>query len=557
MKHVLLLLGVSLLFNNAKSQTGSVADFQKVSEISGNLDGSLENMGMFGYLSETADSSTIVSAAPFSGNGEIHIITLDADGGVGQRNSVKADDFAIFDELSDARFGTAVIEVPDQNGDGAPDYICGAPGLGATGGFFLLESDGEGFDLLEIALPMYMESATELGSFLYNDGDHILVYSAETTGVIYQCTFDGENLNVVGKIDENHPLLFGALESGDRFGSGLSVSDMNADGVDDIVCGAPGDDDFNTDYGAVYILYRDGSGGIDNVQKISTTEGDFNGFLNEADDFGISVRGIGDLDEDGNPDLAVGAPGDDDGGLDIGAVWILFLRADGTVKTHRRINRLQGNFAGDIAFQDRFGTRLASIGDHNQDGTIDLAVGAVEDDDGGTNKGAFYSIFVERCPSPNGQFEFEVENGTVSFFAEGGETYTHIWNFDDGGYSQEQNPVHTYESPGTYWVCLAINSDCGGNNYCQNVVVNTVLSVEDTFESETKVYPNPSTDMFRIDGLSGPTQARLLDITGRTVLEEMLNANRNVMHISEFTPGIYFLELQKGNTKTVKRVRIQ
>ena len=555
MKHVLPFF--ILLCIEATAQTGSVADFQKVSEFSGNFNEDLQNIGMFGYLSETADSSILISAAPFAGNGEIHIIALDDNGAIGEINSLRAGDFDFFDELSDARFGMSVIEVPDQNGDGDPDYICGAPGVASTGGLFYLESNGENFDLLEIALPIDMENASELGSFLFNDGEHILVYSAETTGVIYQCTFNTGNLNVMGIIDENHPLLFGALENGDQFGSGLSVSDMNGDGINDVVCGAPGDDDFNTDYGAVYILYRNLDGGIDDVRKISTSEGDFNGFLNTADEFGVSVRGIGDLDQDGYADLAVGAPGDDDGGLDIGAVWIIFLRADGTVKNHRKINRLQGDFDGDIQFQDRFGIRLANLGDHNQDGTIDLAVGAVEDDDGGTNKGAFYSIFIEYCPSPSGQFNVEVENGTASFFAEGGDGYSHIWNFDDGGYSQEQNPVHVYESPGTYWVCLAINSECGGNNYCQNVVVNTVLSVEDAFDANTKVFPNPAFERFTISGLTMPTRTRLVDITGRVVLEKTLNTNRNELDIAHFSPGVYLLELQAGKEKVVKRVQIQ
>lgn len=555
MKHVLPFFILCCI--QATAQTGSVADFQKVSELSGDFEEPLENMGMFGYLSETADSSTIISAAPFSGNGEFHIISLNAEGGVAENTSVRAADFAYFDELADAKFGMAVAEVADQNGDGASDYLCGAPGIGATGKLLLLQSNGEGFDLTELAIPALMQNAAELGSFLANDGEGILIYSAETTGLIYRCILNEGSLIPVQIIDENEPMLFGELGAGDRFGSGISTSDMNGDGIDDIVCGAPGDDDFNTDYGAVYILYRNLDGGIDDVSKISTTAGDFNGFLNTEDEFGISVRGIGDLDRDGNADLAVGAPGDDDGGLDIGAVWILFLRADGTVKNHRRINRLQGNFEGDIQFQDRFGTRLAAIGDHNQDGTIDLAVGAVEDDDGGTNKGSFYSVFIEYCPSPNGQFNFEVESGTVSFSAEGGPGYTHIWNFDDGGYSQEQNPVHVYESPGTYWVCLAINSDCGGNNYCQNVVVSTVLSVEETFDAQTNVYPNPAVDRFTVSGLTEPTHARLIDITGRVVLVETLTANRNQLEIAPFNAGVYLLELQAGNEKIVKRVQIQ
>ncbi len=39
----------------------------------------------------------------------------------------------------------------------------------------------------------------------------------------------------------------------------------------------------------------------------------------------LALSSLGDLDGDGNDDLAVGAIGDNDGGTDRGAVWVLFL----------------------------------------------------------------------------------------------------------------------------------------------------------------------------------------------------------------------------------------
>ena len=67
-------------------------------------------------------------------------------------------------------------------------------------------------------------------------------------------------------------------------------------------------------------------------QKISSTQGGFTGILDLHDYFGTSVASLGDLDFDGVVDLAVGAFADDDGGTEYGAVWVLLLNADGTVK---------------------------------------------------------------------------------------------------------------------------------------------------------------------------------------------------------------------------------
>ena len=68
-------------------------------------------------------------------------------------------------------------------------------------------------------------------------------------------------------------------------------------------------------------------------QKISDTEGGFTGELGNGDWFGIGTAPLGDLDGDGVGDLAVGAVCDDDGGNGHGAVWILFLNTDGTIKS--------------------------------------------------------------------------------------------------------------------------------------------------------------------------------------------------------------------------------
>ncbi|MCR9141638.1 MAG: hypothetical protein NXI24_05240 [bacterium] len=62
-------------------------------------------------------------------------------------------------------------------------------------------------------------------------------------------------------------------------------------------------------------------------QKISSTQGGLAGPLDDDDEFGDSVASPGDISGDGIPDLIVGATGDDDGGTDRGALWILFLEA--------------------------------------------------------------------------------------------------------------------------------------------------------------------------------------------------------------------------------------
>ncbi len=113
-----------------------------------------------------------------------------------------------------------------------------------------------------------------------------------------------------------------------------------------------------------------GPGWVLSHQKISDTEGGFTGILEDRDRFGSSVTSLGDLDGDGVDDLAVGAPSDQNVAVNGGAVWVLFLNADGTVRAHQKISDTEGGFTGTLIDRDLFGISVASLGDLDGDGAL-------------------------------------------------------------------------------------------------------------------------------------------------------------------------------------------
>jgi hypothetical protein len=191
----------------------------------------------------------------------------------------------------------------------------------------------------------------------------------------------------------------GPLDDSDHFGTSIAgLGDFDEDGLDELAIGAIGDDDGGNGKGAVWILSLNSNGTVrGDHQKISDASGGMEGNIEYDVGFGRSTASLGDLDGDGFGDLAVGAHMDSDGGTYCGAVWMLYLHADGSVRTHQRISATEGGLEGNIDPFDHFGFSITRLGDLDGDGVTDLVVGAPWDDDGYWERGAVWILFSADC----------------------------------------------------------------------------------------------------------------------------------------------------------------
>ena len=353
-----------------------------------------------------------------SGRGAIHILLMNSNGTVSDTIGINGNTANGPVLNNNDYFGLSIANIGDLNGDGVSDiaagansYIVGIDGIGTIHIMFM-NSDGTVSRTMEIngtttngpALAntdIFGSSIANIGD-LNGDGTSDIAVGARlddtggsNRGIIY-IMFMNSDGTVSRTIEINGTTTNGpTLANADAFGSSIAnIGDLNGDGTSDIAVGANYDDAGGNARGAIHIMLLNSDGTVSRTIEINgtTTNGPT---LANFDYFGSSIANIGDLNNDGISDIAVGATNNDitRSGQE-GAIHIMLLNSDGTVSRTMEINGTTTN-GPTLANTDNFGSSITNIGDLNGDGTSDIAVGALGDDTSGTNRGTIHIMFMD------------------------------------------------------------------------------------------------------------------------------------------------------------------
>ncbi len=177
-------------------------------------------------------------------------------------------------------------------------------------------------------------------------------------------------------LDSAAVILYGG-DTSDLAGQPVAgAGDVNADGFADLLVGAYGEDSAGSGAGAAYLLHGPvSSGSLLDAQAVLLG-------ITAGDALGFSAAGAGDADGDGSSDLLLGAYGEDSGGSNAGAAYLLSGTSTGELSAGDAAATIAGDAEG-----ENVGWAVAGAGDVNADGMADLLVGAPGDDTVDTDAG--------------------------------------------------------------------------------------------------------------------------------------------------------------------------
>jgi hypothetical protein len=328
--------------------------------------------------------------------------------------------------------GHSVSNIGDINGDGVDDLAIGAPFSDING-----NNSGAGYVIFGSKESNYFSNPIELSNLESSQGfsiqgiqsDYLAGWAVSSAGDFNDDGIKDLLIGATNLHDDGTPgkgeayVIFGKKDGFDSSlnlanigGLGLKIisdetdlnnlgyslsdaGDINGDGIDDIIFGAPSANTNGDNSGRSFVIYgrktdpqNPPTSNIINVSNLSISSGlIINGQAGEQS--GFSVSKAGDINGDGIGDLIIGARNGNPNNKELaGRSYVVFGNKNGFSSSINlaNLNGSNGFTINGIAPFDNSGWSVSGLGDFNDDGIDDIIIGAKK---ATNNAGQAYVIY--------------------------------------------------------------------------------------------------------------------------------------------------------------------
>ena len=315
--------------------------------------------------------------------------------------------YAINGTHANGFFGVHFDGVGDVSGDGIDDFIIGEAGYGA-GRLYLflgrLDASWNELTLADAHATFIGESSDDwfgrwtagLGDVngdSYNDFAVSSMMNDEAgsmAGKVYVFFGSEEGWGLNTPATQANVSIIGEAED-DRLGHGVyGIGDTNGDGYDDFIISGMMNDEGGSTAGQLYLFL--GRPQEQWSDAYSAAEADASWIGTEGDGLAFDASGIGDVNNDGFPDFAIGAE-PDIGGENSRKVYLIFGSDETNWSMDQPISEANASLVGFSLGRDLSVDWISGAGDVNNDGFDDIIFGAYEEDVEGEDSGQTYLFF--------------------------------------------------------------------------------------------------------------------------------------------------------------------
>ena len=138
--------------------------------------------------------------------------------------------------------------------------------------------------------------------------------------------------------------------------------------------------------------------------------------------------------------------------------------------------------------------------------------------------------------------------------------WSYTWDFGDGTTAAGLYPVHVYQTPGTFYVCVdAVDANGNVLTWCDSVSSNRIGSVglNEISKNTLIAFPNPANDQVTIRNIGVNQSVEIYSIEGKLIYTAISSTVDLQINTATWNTGLYIVRVNEGNTSKVGKISVQ